>query len=116
MGLLYDNGALDEAEALTRDWTFEEVQALRDAVPAAGMDATFRGRSLWDLGREVIDISRSGLKSRNRLNSSGQDEGVFLAPLDEMIAKKSTLADDMLSLWKGRWAGDIDQVFEDYQY
>ena len=116
VGLLYDNGALDEAEALTRDWTFEEVQALRDAVPAAGMDATFRGRSLWDLGREVIDISRSGLKSRNRLNSSGQDEGVFLAPLDEMIAKKSTLADDMLSLWKGRWAGDIDQVFEDYQY
>src|SRR5690606_15426992 len=116
VGLHYVKGALAEEEALTRDWTCEEVRAMRDAVPAGGMDATFRGRSLWDLGREVVDISRRGLKSRNRLNSSGQDEGVFLAPLDEMIAKKSTLADDMLSLWKGRWAGDIEQVFEDYQY
>jgi len=116
VGLLYDSAALDDAETLTKDWTFEEVQALRDAVPVQGMDATFRGRSLWDLGREVVDISRLGLARRDRLNSSGQNESIFLAPLDEMIAKKSTLADDMLSLWKGRWAGDIDNVFEDYQY
>ena len=116
VGLLYDTSALDAAEALTRDWTFDEVQDLRDAVPAQGMDASFRGRSLWEIGREVVDISRAGLKSRTRFNASEQDETVFLAPLDEMIAKKSTLADDMLSLWKGRWAGDIDNVFEDYQY
>jgi glutamate--cysteine ligase len=116
VGLLYDAAALDAAEDLTRDWTFEDVQMLRDAVPAQGMDATFRGRSLWDLGRQVVDISRLGLARRDRLNSSGQNEAIFLAPLDEMIAKKSTLADDMLSLWKGRWAGDIDNVFVDYQY
>jgi glutamate--cysteine ligase len=53
--------------------------------------------------------------ARNR-NSSGQDESIYLAPLDEILAKKSTLADDMLSLWNGRWKGDIDQVFEDYKY
>lgn len=116
VGLLYDGEALDAAETLTRDWTFDEVQVLRDAVPAQGMDAAFRGRSLWDLVREVVDISRLGLARRHRLNASGQNEAIFLAPLDEMIAKKSTLADDMLSLWKGRWAGDIDKVFEDYQY
>jgi len=116
VGLLYDAAALDAAEALTRDWTFDEVQLLRDTVPAQGMDAGFRGRSLWEIGRDVVDISRAGLKSRARFNASGQDETVFLAPLDEMIAKKSTLADDMLSLWKGRWAGDIDKVFDDYQY
>ena len=116
VGLLYDAAALDAAETLTRDWTFDEVQVLRDTVPVQGMNASFRGRSLWDIGREVVDISRAGLKSRTRFNSSEQDETVFLAPLDEMIAKKSTLADDMLSLWKGRWAGDIDKVFDDYQY
>ena len=62
------------------------------------------------------DIARGGLKTRGRLNSAGQDETTFLAPLDEMIAKRSTLADDMLSLWKGRWAGNIEAVFDDYQY
>ncbi len=35
VGLLYDDEALDAAETLTRDWTFEEVLAMRDAVPAA---------------------------------------------------------------------------------
>jgi glutamate--cysteine ligase len=116
VGLLYDSVALDAAETLTKDWTFDEVQVLRDAVPAQGLDATFRGRSLWEIGREVVEIARTGLRNRNRLNSSGQDETVHLAPLDEMIAKRSTLADDMLSLWKGRWNGDIEAVFEDYQY
>lgn len=116
VGLLYDGGALDAAEALTRDWSFAEVEELRNAVPAQGMDATFRGRSLWEIGREVVDIARGGLKARACLNSASQDETVFLAPLDEMIAKRSTLADDMLSLWKGRWAGQIDAVFDDYQY
>ena len=116
VGLLYDGVALDAAETLTKDWTFDEVQVLRDAVPAQGLDATFRGRSLWEIGREVVEIARTGLRNRNRLNSSSQDETVHLAPLDEMIAKRSTLADDMLSLWKGRWNGDIEAVFEDYQY
>ena len=36
VGLLYDDEALDAAETLTRDWTFEEVLAMRDAVPGAG--------------------------------------------------------------------------------
>ena len=101
---------------MTKDWGFEEVEALRNAVPAQGLDASFRGRSLWEVGREVVDIARAGLKSRGRLNSSGQDETTFLAPLDEMLAKRSTLADDMLSLWNGRWKGDIEAVFDDYQY
>ena len=64
----------------------------------------------------MVAISRDGLRARGRLSSGGQDETVFLAPLDEMIAKRSTLADDMLSLWQGRWKGEIDAVFDDYQY
>src|SRR5690606_4859217 len=74
VGLLYDGGALDAAEALTKDWSFEEVETLRNTVPAQGLDQTFRGRSLWDVAREVVDIARAGLRSRNRLNSSSQDE------------------------------------------
>ena len=42
VGLLYDGEALDAAEALTRDWTYNEVKAMRDAVPAKGINAEFR--------------------------------------------------------------------------
>ena len=116
VGLLYDQGALDAADELTKDWTFEQVLALRNAVPAQGLKAEINGRSLLDVGRDVIAISRQGLKSRNRLNGDGQDETLFLASLDEVIAKKTTLAEDMLARYHGRWNHSIDPVFDDYQY
>ncbi len=116
VGLLYDDGALDAAEALTRDWTFEEVSALRDAVPMQGLRAEFRGKPLFDVAREVLAIARQGLVARARLNGDGVDESVFLAPLDEVLAKKATLAEDMLALYHGRWNGSVEPVFSEYQY
>jgi glutamate--cysteine ligase len=116
VGLLYDHAALDDAFELTKDWTYEQVVAMRDAVPVKALDAEIGGRSLFELAKDVVEISRRGLKARAHVNGSGQDESIFLAPLDEMLAKKATLADDMLSLWHGRWNGDVDMVFEDYQY
>jgi len=116
VGLLYDQGALDTADQLTKDWTFEQVLALRNAVPAQGLKAEINGRSLLDVGRDVIAISRQGLKSRNRLNGDGQDETLFLASLDEVVAKKTTLAEDMLARYHGRWNESIEPVFDDYQY
>ncbi|WP_337183365.1 glutamate--cysteine ligase [Shinella sp.] len=116
VGLLYDDGALDAAEALTRDWTVEEVAALRDAVPAQGLRADFRGKPLLDIAREVVSISRQGLAARARTNGEGMDETIFLAPLDEVLAKKATLAEDMLARYHGRWNGSIEPVFAEYQY
>ena len=116
VGLLYDDAALDAAENLTRDWTYDETLEMRNAVPAAGLSAKHRGNSLFDLAKEVISISRLGLKNRNRLNGDDVDESIFLAPLDEVLAKKATLAEDLLSLYNGRWNGSVDPVFSDYQY
>ncbi len=116
VGLLYDDAALDAAEDLTRDWTYEDTLAMRNAVPAQGLSATHRGTSLFDLAREVLAISRLGLKNRNRLNGDEVDESIFLAPLDEVLAKKATLAEDLLSLYNGRWNGSVEPVFTDYQY
>jgi len=116
VGLLYDDGALDAAERLTRDWTVAEVSALRDAVPAQGLKAEFRGKPLFDIGREVLAISRQGLAARAKLNGDGVDETVFLAPLEEVLAKKATLAEDMLALYEGRWNRSVEPVFSEYQY
>ncbi|MBX9467672.1 MAG: glutamate--cysteine ligase [Rhizobium sp.] len=116
VGLLYDETALSAADALTADWTVEDVIAMRDAVPAQGLKASVAGRPLMEVAREVVEMSRSGLKARGRLNSEGQDESVFLNTLDEVLAKRTTLADDMLALYHGRWKGSVEPVFEEYQY
>ena len=58
VGLLYDGEALDAAEALVKDWTVAETQALRDSAPTSGLDSGIAGRSLHMIARDVLEISR----------------------------------------------------------
>ena len=64
VGLLYDDEALDAAETLTRDWTYEEVLAMRNTVPAGGIATGFRNTDLREIAREALTISRTGLRNR----------------------------------------------------
>jgi len=116
VGLLYDDEALGQAEALTRDWTIEEVEAMRNAAPAEGLDTGFRNRKLNEIAREVLEISRLGLANRNRLNKEGFDETGFLAPLEEAVARGTTSAQEMLRAFNTRWGGSIEPVFLEYAY
>ena len=116
VGLLYDPQALDAAEQLTADWTYGDVIAMRDAVPGKALSAPFRGKPLREVARAVLDISRQGLVSRNRLNRDGYDESGFLAPLDEVVARGTTSAEEMLQAFHTRWGGSIEPVFMEYAY
>src|SRR5690606_40770234 len=74
VGLLYDQGALDAAWAMVKHWTMEERERLRDTVPKQALAAPIPGGgSLKDIAREVLDIARSGLTARGRLNASGDN-------------------------------------------
>ena len=116
VGLLYDGAALDAAEALTRAWSHAEVIAMREAVPAAALAAPFRNTTLREIAREVLAISRSGLAARARTNAEGSDETGFLAPLDEVVARGTTSAEEMLNAFNTRWGGSIEPVFDEYAY
>jgi glutamate--cysteine ligase len=95
---------------------FLEVRAMRDAVPVEGISAVFRNRTLREVAREVLSISRGGLKRRNRLNRDGFDETHFLSTLDEVVARGTTSAEEMLSAYHTRWDGSIEPVFTEYAY
>jgi glutamate--cysteine ligase len=116
VGLLYDPEALDAAEAMTRDWTYDEVHVMRDAVPANGLAVTLRGRSLREIARETLAISRQGLQNRNRTNRDGYDETSFLGTLDEVVARGTTSAQEMVTAFGTRWGGSIEPVFMEYAY
>ncbi|MCF6369734.1 glutamate--cysteine ligase [Rhizobium halophilum] len=116
VGLLYDDSALAAAEELTAGWSFEDVLQLRDVVPAKALKAEVAGRSLLAVAKAVVEISRSGLAARKRLNSEGQDETVFLTTLDEVLAKKATMADDLLMLYNGRWQQSVEPIFDEFKY
>ncbi|MEN0087232.1 MAG: glutamate--cysteine ligase [Pseudomonadota bacterium] len=116
IGLLYDADAQARTAELVKDWTLEEVQALRAATPDQALRTQFRDTNLRGVGRQVLDICRDGLKSRNRLNSSGLDETVFLPPLEETVVSGITSAEAMLKKYHSVWQGDLDRVFIEYAY
>lgn len=116
VGLLYDTGVLDQAEQLVRDWTAAERETLRNEVPRGGLQTPFRGGQVLDVAREMLGLSREGLKRRARLNDGGQDERVHLAAVEESLASGETPADVMLRRYHGEWNGDISRVFAEYAY
>lgn len=117
VGLLYDEGALDAAWDLVKDWSMEERQILRDSVPKLALDAPIGGnRKLRDIAGEVLAIARSGLSARARLNASGDNESGFLAPLDEIVASGQTHAERLLARYHGEWQGDLSQIYAEESF
>ena len=60
VGLLYDQAALDGAWEIVKDWTAEERQALREAVPTTALATPFRNRTVRDIARDVVALARGG--------------------------------------------------------
>jgi glutamate--cysteine ligase len=115
-GLLYDKDALSAAWDLVKGWTQEDRAGLKAAVPRDALAATVAGRSARDVARDVLALSRAGLKRRARLNEQGADEGIFLNPLDRIAETGQTLADRALALYAGEWGGSVDPAFTTYAY
>ena len=117
VGLLYDQGALDAAWDMVKDWSMEERQVLRDSVPKLGLDAPVGGgRKLRDIAGEVVDIARSGLAARGRLNASGDNETGYLSALDEVIASGKTHAERLLDRYHGEWQGDLSRIYAEESF
>lgn len=111
VGLLYDDAALAEASALVRRHPWQDYAALRPLVARHALDAPLGGGTVRDLARQMVAIAESGLRSRARVNSAGDDETVLLAPLHELIDGGPTQAEHWLGRFNGEWRGDVTQIF-----
>jgi|TARA_R110002072_G_scaffold37226_10_gene109187 glutamate--cysteine ligase len=116
VGLLYDETALSAAEDMVRDWSVAEMQELRAAVPKLGLHASFRGRPLLELAREMLEISTVGLQARDMTNAAGANEVGFLKVLKDIVRDGRSPADQLLLDHQKRWDGDLTRIFADYQY
>ncbi|MEM9188943.1 MAG: glutamate-cysteine ligase family protein [Myxococcota bacterium] len=95
-GLLYDEAALDELDALTRSWELPALNALRREVAAKGLHAAFEGESAGHWARRVLAIASGGLSRLNHLNRDGKDERIHLTELEGLVAEDRTPADVLL--------------------
>lgn len=117
VGLLYDQGALDAAWDLVKDWTIDERQALRDAVPKLGLNAPIAGGGkLRDIAGQVLDIAGAGLSARARFNRAGDNETGFLDPLREIVRSGKVPAEVLLEKYHGVWGGDVSKVYDESSF
>ena len=106
-GLLYDDAAQKAAAALVRPWAVDSLQALRVAVPEGGLTTPFQNRPLRELAREVLAISRDGLRAR------GLGEERHLDAVDAVVASGETQADHWLRRYHEAWGQDVSRIFEE---
>ncbi|MDE1987241.1 MAG: glutamate--cysteine ligase [Alphaproteobacteria bacterium] len=116
VGIFYDQTSLDAAWDLVKDWTAEERQAMRDAVPRLAFKTPFRKTTVWELAHRMIDISAEGLRRRASQDAGGMTEEGFLVPLREVINRGYTRAEELLQNYRKDWHGDLDRVFVEYNF
>ncbi len=115
-GILYCDAALEAAWSLVKGWSAEDREALRRAVPVLGLRTPIRGTTAGDIAQAALAIARQGLKSRNQVDSSGEDETHFLSELEDIAASGVTPAERLLERYNTEWQRNVDPVFEACAY
>ena len=118
VGLIYDQGALDAAWDLVKDWDDDTREAWRATAGRDALQAEVGGITMRDLAREVLAIAESGLKARARPGAGGlvADETHFLSALQESVESGEVPADELLRKYHGEWHGDLDRIYREYSY
>ena len=116
VGILYDDVSLDAAWDLVKGWSAEERQKLRDEVPKAGLAATVHGRTVFEVAGELLKIARAGLQRRKHRDVSGRDETRYLEVLEDLLARGTTPAQELLAKFNGPWAGSVDPIYTEEAY
>lgn len=116
-GILYSQSSLDAAWDLVKGWSAPEREAMRQGVRTLGLRTPIPGgRSMQDLAKDVLAISRAGLRDRGRISAAGDDESGFLSSLDEIAASGLTPAERLLQRYYGPWHRDLTKVFAEEAY
>ena len=85
-------------------------------VPLKGMDLVINNNSIKDYAKELIAISKKGLKNRKMHDSSGNDETGYLNQLEEIAHSGKNQASEMLSIWNDNNEEGIKKIYEKYSY
>ena len=112
-GILYDDQARSEAWEIVGPWSSVARQALYVTISRRGPEARIDGSSARERIVELVRTSREGLKRQQERNAEGQDESVYLEPLEERLREGWTCpAGEILALWKGPWKENLSRLIE----
>ena len=92
--------------------TYEEIIEATFDCSKTGLNSKIGKFKSQELAIELLKIAKTGLKKRNFLNSSGDNETGYLSPLFNMAEEGKTLADNMLQKYLKDWNKDPKKAIE----
>ena len=118
VGILYDQNSLDAAWDVCKKWSTEQRDELRLSAAKHGLNGRVDNISFQNLAKEILAISYSGLKARNKMSASypHKDETHFLNILLQSAETGLTPADDLSACYMEKWNKNTDRIFEEYSY
>jgi glutamate--cysteine ligase len=111
VGLLYDDTALNQAQAMVKEWTVQQIEETRRDVPRLGMSVIIGKQNIFAIAKQVVNLAVQGLRRRALRNEAGADETRYLEPLITLVDIEQTEAERLMSLYNNVWDEDITPVF-----
>ena len=71
---------------------------------------------MLDLAVVLLRLAEKGLARRKQLDRNGRDETRYLRPLQEIVARGITPAEELLEKFNGPWKGSVEPIFDEYAY
>jgi glutamate--cysteine ligase len=115
-GILYDDDCLGAAWDLVKRWSYRERIEFADAAHKNGLDARAGRFKLQALAYELMQIAARGLERQRALNSSGQDETIYLLRLMDLVRGGHSQASMVISRWKSEWNYDVARLVKGCAY
>ena len=112
VGLLYDSQSQSDALSLAKPLMDANIlEEGRVSAATFALNGKIGNVSIDKLASDMLDISRNGLKRRNKIDARGLDESQFLDPLFYILDNKQTGAEKLLQKYNGSWNKNIDKIF-----
>ncbi len=100
-GVLYDREARAWAWDAVKRFTVPERRAFMDAAGRDGLEGVAPdGRPIAEIAQTVLDASSGGLCRQNCCGEKGEDERIWLAPLEGRVEARRSPADDALDAFR----------------
>jgi glutamate--cysteine ligase len=111
-GLLYDADCLEATWDLVKGWSWDERMEVYLDSHRYALGARIRRYSLLELAKELFQIAWEGLRRQGALNRHGEDETIYLKPLEALLLQGKCPADLLEEHWKGEMEGDIRKLID----
>ncbi len=111
-GVLYESDCLEAAWDLVKGWSWDERMETYHNSHLYALGTRIRRFSFLDLAKELFEIAWKGLERQKALNSNGEDETIYLVPLQEILHKGKCPADLLEEQWEGELKHDIKKLID----